>query len=238
MFLPTVPLPESTPFSPTDAFGPDGSDSSTEPSHAYRFSSTLSPSLISDLNRFADEPGSIELLPAMAASVRHGRPLAMELENERGAFRLSVFPRQQLFHSPVDLLGLPLSKFALLKLVGVESENMLTPFEEDGRRVGTLHFAPLSPLMWLLAEHGERAKLLPEIAGPASYRMAPGFEFRDLPIVPSAMPLLQRLRAGPSSLEDLSDWTVRGSARVCRLLNALYLQSGLIVSRVLASGTR
>lgn len=238
MFSPTVPRPQSTQFSPTGPFSTPFDGLPTLPPVAYRFSSTLSPSLISDLNRFTDEPGSIELLPAMAASVRHGRPLAMDLANAQGPFRLSVFPRHQLFHSTVDLLGLRPAEFARLRLIGLAPEIMLSPVAPDGGRLGTLHYAPLSPLLWQLAEHGDRAGLLPEIAGPATYRMAPGFEFRDLPIDVSAMPLLQRLRAGPSTLEDLSRWTVRGSGRVCRLLNALYLRSRLIVSRVLGSTTR
>jgi hypothetical protein len=94
---PTVPFSDTTQFRPTDVASTifDGEADELQPS---TYTTTLSPSLLSDLKRFADEPGGTELLPVLAACVRHARPLALHLQHGRNVLRLSVFPRDQLFH--------------------------------------------------------------------------------------------------------------------------------------------
>lgn len=230
MFSHTVPLTTqfgpTTPFSEADAL-PAAADTSTDSVY-----STLSSSLLSDLRRFGDAADDIELLPAIAASVRHGRPLALFVRSGQGLLRLSVFPRAQLFHCAVDVCALPFDELARLRLARVEPETALSPVRSAGAAGNPLEFAPLGPLLWVLAEYGSRSELLPEIAGVVRYRLAPGFSPHDLPVEQSAMPLLQRLRTATSSLQDLCEWTVRGPERVSRLLNALYLQAGLMVLRV------
>lgn len=227
---PTVPFSDTTQFRPTDMVSTifAGEDDAPVPS---TFTTTLSPSLLSDLRRFADEPGGTELLPVLAACVRHARPLALHLQHGRGVLRLSVFPRDQLFHCPENLCALPSFELARLRLVHVEPETLLAPFAPDGSRSSSLQFGALAPLLWLLALHGARSELLPEIAGTVRYRLAPGVAVRGLPIEKCDMPLLQHLQGSPASLDELASWTVLQPARVRRLLNALYLQSGLIISR-------
>jgi hypothetical protein len=236
MDSPTLPFAETTQFNPTDAASTvfDGVDS-LPPS---TFTSTLSPSLLSDLKRFADEPGGTELLPVLAASVRHARPLALHLQQGRGVVRLSVFPREQLFHCPVSLVALSHAELVRLRLVHVEPESLLAPFAPDGSHCSALEFGALAPLLWRLSLHGARAELLPEIAGTVRYRLAPGAAMRGLPIDKCDMPLLQRLHSTPSTLEELCGWAVLEPVRVRRLLNALYLQSGLIITRALCVPVR
>lgn len=232
MFDHTVPLTPTTQFGPTAAFSDfDAMPAVPDPSNDSVYS-TLSSSLLSDLKRFGDDADAIELLPAIAASVRHGRPLALFVHGDHGLLRISVFPRAQLFHCAVDLCALPVDELSRLRLARVEPETALSPVRSAGTATGPLQFAALGPLLWVLAEYGSRGELLPEIAGSVRYRLAPGFSTRDLPVEQSAMPLLQRLRTATSSLHDLSEWTVRGPERVSRLLNALYLQAGLMVLRV------
>ena len=89
----------------------------------------------------------------------------------------------------------------------------------------------LAPLLWELAMRGLRRELLPEIAGPAVYRVAPGLEIDALPASGALTPAIQRLARQGATLKELADWPGMDRERATRLLNALYLQSGLIVSR-------
>lgn len=239
MFDHTLPLTETTQFSPTDLL--HGGAERPEPVPSGHFSSTLSPSLLSDLSRFADDTGTTDLLPVMAASVRHGKPLALQIQHGRNIVRLSVFPRDQLFHCAVNLSVLTPVLLSQLRLVHIEPEYMLAPFASDGRPASTLEFRTLGSLLWALALYGARDELLPEISGAVRYRLAANLSTRGLPIAISAMPLLQRLRDTALSLEEMTRWTVLGPSQIRRLLNALYLQSGLMMTRafpVPGPGTR
>jgi hypothetical protein len=229
MDTPTLAFADTTQFRPTDVVGTDGDPG--EPLPPSTFTSTLSPSLLLDLQRFADGGGGAELLPALAASVRHARPLALHLQHGRSVLRLSVFPRDRLFHCALPLCALGHGELARLRLVHLEPESLLAPFAPDGSHASALEFGALAPLLWLLALHGSRDELLPEIGGTVCYRLSPGLDLRGLPIERRDMPLLQRLRQTPSSMDELIAWSVLDPARVRRLLNALYLQSGLIISR-------
>ena len=236
MDIPTLPFADTTQFNPTDAASTIVQDGDSLPPST--FTTTLSPSLLSDLRRFADEPGGAELLPVLAASVRHARPLALHLQHGRSMVRLSVFPRDQLFHCPLNLCALSHAELARLHLVHVEPEGLLAPFAPDGSPCSTLEFGAMAPLLWQLSLHGARSELLPEIAGTVRYRLAPGASVRGLPVDKCDMALLQRLLGGPASLDELAGWSVLEPARVRRLLNALYLQSGLIISRAFMAPER
>jgi hypothetical protein len=232
LFEPTAPLTVPTEFNRTQPF-----DDPTDTASAFAeldggADSVLSPSMLSDLRRFGDEVDSIDLLPALAASVRHGKSLALHLRLGGSLLRVALFPRAQLFHCETDLCALPHAELSQLRLVRIQPEAAVSPLRLDGAPSTAAPFGQLAPLLWLIAEYGASADLLPEIAGRVRYRLAPGFSTRELPIDSSAMPLIQRLRTTTVSLQQLSDWTVRGPARVNRLLNAIYLQAGLMVLRV------
>ena len=61
--------------------------------------------------------------------------------------------------------------------------------------------------------------------------MAPGLEIARLPVRGALVATLNRLQTQNANLRELSDWPGLDRGRAIRLLNALYLQSGLIVSR-------
>ena len=64
------------------------------------------------------------------------------------------------------------------------------------------------------------------------YRLALGFTFNGLPLDPQARLVLPHLRQRPaSSLDELAGATGLDPAWIRRLLNALYLQSGLMITR-------
>lgn len=89
---------------------------------------------------------------------------------------------------------------------------------------------PLARLAWALAGRGARDALLPGIAGPALYRCTP-----DSQLPPEASrgwrEAWRRLHDQPVSVETVAGWPGMEPAQARRLLNGLYLQSGLIVSR-------
>jgi hypothetical protein len=72
--------------------------------------------------------------------------------------------------------------------------------------------------------------LLSEIAGHAAYRVTLSREDRLL--APGALgPAADRLRRETMSLRDIAKWPGMSTDRACRLLNALYLTSALMVMR-------
>ncbi|NWG74122.1 MAG: hypothetical protein HXY24_05880, partial [Rubrivivax sp.] len=93
------------------------------------------------------------------------------------------------------------------------------------------HLHALAPLTWALAMRGAREELLPEIAGPAAYRVDPGLDLRGLELGGAVYAAVRRLQVENVNLRRLAEFPGFDRARASRLLNALYLQAGLIVSR-------
>ena len=96
---------------------------------------------------------------------------------------------------------------------------------------------PLGPLLWELALRGAREELLPEIAGNAAYRIAPGVDLHGLNLTGSLATAVVRLQRATTNLREISDWPGFDRARATRLLNALYLQAGLMVTRTHPAAT-
>ena len=194
--------------------------------------SQLSPSLKADLLRFGDDGGASELVEVMAACVRHGKRVTIHIQTGERVVPLTVFAQERLVHCPMapdELVGKPMLD---LKVMHVEPALLQPPGEPNATLVGVeqAHY-PLAPLLWELAMRGLRRELLPEIAGPAVYRVAPGLEIDALPASGALTPAIQRLARQGATLKELADWPGMDRERATRLLNALYLQSGLIVSR-------
>jgi hypothetical protein len=235
-FSKTVPWTGPTPFSltETDSVWPD-TLAPAMPSAADTFSTTLGTSLLADLRRFADEPQGADLLVVLAAGVRHARPLALSLELLGHRFRLAVFPREQVYRCGLDLCALASRELGQLQCVHVEPEAAIADADASTLHASAGAAMPLPPLLWLLATQGPRSELLPEIAGPARYRMAPGLALGGLPIDDASRPVLHKLWCESCSLDDLAGDSVLGRWPACRLLNALYLQSGLMISRAFST---
>ncbi len=119
-----------------------------------------------------------------------------------------------------------------LRVMHVEPAVLRPPGDPHRDLVGApeMHHA-LEPLLWQLAMRGQRRGLLPEIAGPAVYRTAPGLDIDALPARGALMAAVRRLAREPVSLRELAAWPGLDRDRASRLLNALYLLAGLIVSR-------
>jgi hypothetical protein len=223
---------KSMPVRLTDVVSMLGNDTASTPRPWSTLgTSTLSPSLLSDLRRFTDEVRNTDLLPVLAASVRHLRPLVMQLQYSDRTIALSVLPREQQFLCTLDFFALPADEVSRLRLVHV---GPIPPAGAHGLTdVAQAHTGVLAPLLWRLALHGARDELLPEIAGPVRYRLAPGVPLRSLPMDAWSLPLLKSLRGEAATLEELAPQDELGQARTRRLLNAIYLQGRLLITRSL-----
>lgn len=196
---------------------------------------TLSPSVLSDLSRFANDLDSADPLPVVAASLRHMKSLVLHLRHSLGELPLHIFPREQRFGCAVDLLSLPPGEIRRFYLTRVE------PWDDFWHGSGSnapKRIHPLRPLLWMLALNGPRESLLPEISGPVRYRLGPGVSLHQLPLEESVRCLLWAMREVASSFDEL----IRGSGlepcALSRLLNALYLQSALIVTSATLAAKR
>jgi hypothetical protein len=194
--------------------------------------SSLSPSLLVDLKRFESDGRQTELLEVLAACLRHNCALAIHLQSGARVLPLTVFPHERLVHCPLTLDELLAGKLADLQVLQVEPALLRPPGDREQALVGRLHqYAPYAPLAWALALRGSREALLPEIAGNAAYRVAPGAPLRGLPLAGALLAAVQRLQRGTTNLREMSEWPGFDRPRAMRLLNALYLQAALIVSR-------
>ncbi|MGL6111077.1 MAG: hypothetical protein ACRC2B_13365 [Rubrivivax sp.] len=194
--------------------------------------STLSPSLMLDLMRFEQDGRQSGALEVLAACIRHARKLLVHLQAQDHVVPLTLFPVEHLVHCPMPMpafLALPLGELSVLH---VEPALLRPPGDRVRAMVGEpQHYGALGPMLWELALRGARAELLPEIAGQAAYRISPGLNLRILELSGSIAEAVKRLKRDTTNLRDMSLWPGFDRERAMRLLNGLYLQGGLIVSR-------
>jgi hypothetical protein len=195
--------------------------------------SALGASLTQDLMRFEHEGRAADLIEVLAAGVRHARSITVHLHYGDKVLPLTLFPKERLAHCPIDPQVLVEQRADdPLTVLQVEPAVLRPPGDPDTALVGEEEmYYPLSPLLWALAMHGARAELLPEIAGTAVYRVSPAF---DRTMVGPAEPLrsaVMQLGREVASLRQIESWPGMTHELAMRLLNAVYLQVGLIVSR-------
>ncbi len=194
--------------------------------------SQLSPSLQADLQRFEQSGGGSEAVEVMAACLRHTKRVTIHLQCGARVVPLTVFPRERMVHCPLQISELIEHHLANLRVMHVEPALLRPPGDADKALVGErkLHHS-LTPLLWELAIRGPRRELLPEIAGPAVYRVAPGLDLATLPVSGVLKATLERLARQSASFAEIASWPALDRERAARLLNAVYLQAGLMVSR-------
>ena len=194
--------------------------------------STLSPSLMLDLMRFEQEGQQSGVIEILAACIRHGRRLLIHLQAEDRVVPLTVFPVEHLVHCPMPMqlfMALPLGDLSVLH---VEPAVLRPPGDRVRTMVGEpQHYGALGPVLWELALRGSRGELLPEISGQAAYRISPGLNLRVLDLSGSMAAAVFRLKRNTTNLRAMALWPGFDRERAMRLLNGLYLQGGLMVSR-------
>lgn len=203
--------------------------------------SQLNPSLVQDLQRFERAnltSEGFEVLEVMAAAVRHGKRLLLHLQHERLVVPLTVFPAEHLVHCPLPVEQLLASRLSDLRVLQVEPALLHPPGSTTtGLAAPAERVAALGPVLWELALRGSREALLPEIAGNAAYRIAPGVDLSVLDLSGSLAAAVRKLRRQTTNLRDIAGWPGFDQTRATRLLNGLYLQAGLMVSRTHPAAT-
>ena len=192
--------------------------------------STLSGTLQDDVARFLASPDSSDLLPVLAASIRHSKALALHLTLADGTLRLVTLPRMQAYACDRDLHAFFGPSMTALRLQRID-EGTHAAIDVTGFQRGML-----SDLVWQVALFGSRQQLLPEIDGPMAYRIT-GRAFREAPVLPGIAEVMKRLSGAPARLDELTPWGAPPDLAP-RVLNALYLRSALIVTRACAPRPR
>ena len=198
----------------------------------------LPESLMQDLLRFEHTDRHGELVEVLAACVRHTQDLAIHLQWTGFVLTLSVFPTQRVAYSPVPMAEVLAGTLSALEVLQVERATLRPPGHSDAALVGEAAlYHPLNPVLWTIALRGPRDTLLPEISGQAAYRVAPGLLMNGLDIPAALASCISRLRRQTCNLREICAMPGMDRSRAARLLNALYLQSGLIVSRTHPAAT-
>ena len=196
--------------------------------------SSLNPSLMQDLQRFAADhrPGDgLDLLEVLAASLRHNSALQLHLQDDHSVLEMTVLPahRRVRCHLPAaPWLALGLLTLRVLRVASLASDGSEAA-AANSAAAGTPY--DLGPLLWHLALHGARGELLPEIGGVATYRVTPGASLDVAEPAGALAEAVQRLQGQTTPLREIAHWPGFDRDRAQRLLNALYLQSALIVTR-------
>lgn len=200
--------------------------------------SSLTPSLMADLQRFGGEAGggALDMLAMLAAAVRHGRALRAMVQVEQHAVPFTLFPTQRLAHSPLPMVSLLSGRLQDWRLLQVGPAQMGTPGASELQSLGH-NYTPLPLLLWAVAQRGSRETLLPEIAGTAAYRVTPSADLRLLELSGTVLAAVERLRRNTTNLREIAGWPGMDKGRAQRLLNGLYLQAALLVSRTHPAAT-
>ena len=200
--------------------------------------STLSPSLMLDLMRFEQDGQQGGVVEILAACIRHARRLLLHLQAGERVVPFTVFPVEHLAHCPMPIaqfLEMPLGD---LEVMHVEPALLRPPGDRLQSMIGEPeHYAALGPVLWELALRGSRSELLPEIAGQAAYRISPGLNVRTLELQGTLADAVARLKRETTNLREMAQWPGFDRERAVRLLNGLYLQAGLMVSRTHPAAT-
>lgn len=195
--------------------------------------SSLDTSVMQDLLRFdrIGGPGpGLEVLEVMAAALRHGLSLRLDLQHDSRELVWTVFPAQKLFHCLLPAEGLRRLRLNCLRVERVEPARHEPPADD----AQAPHTHALRPMLWGLALNGARSELLPEIAGPVAYRISPDADLTGLhQLEPGATvaAAVARLRRETTALVDIERWPGFHRERAQRLVNGLYLNVALMVSR-------
>lgn len=200
--------------------------------------SSLNPSLHQDLLRFEQRGRQSELLEVMAGAVRHAHPVTVYLQLREHVLALTVFPVHRLVHGQLPMAQFFELQLTDLEVLRVEKASMEVPdLQTLARDTVQAHYAPLGKVLWELSLRGSRDELLPEIAGQAAYRITPTLDLSTLDLTGSLASACEKLKRQTTNLREISEWPGFDRTRAMRMLNGLYLQAGLMVSRTHPAAT-
>ena len=195
---------------------------------------TLLPTtLLVDLQQLQKDPIQGDVLEVIAACIRNREAALLYLQHGSHVWPVTLFPREFLYHSPRDVSHMTAgAAMSGLRLISAEPPGVKPPGDAMHERVaGRERYHPLGPLLWAVALHGPRVRVLMEISGRVAYRLVSS-SARDLPPSLGALSSATvRLKNETASLKEIAQWPGLSVERASRLLNALYLTGALMVSR-------
>ncbi len=191
----------------------------------------LPTTLLADLRHLEQRREHSDLLEVLAACMRHRQSALLCLQYEDLVWPITVFPGELVYHSPRDMALARAESLGTMKVLSCDAPGVRPPGHWMHERIGRMeHYRTLKPLLWNIALNGPRNTPLAEIDGPVAYRTTASREDRLL--APGAMgAAAERLRRESASLRDMAKWPGLSLERASRLVNALYLTSGLMVLR-------
>jgi hypothetical protein len=191
----------------------------------------LPTTLLADLRRLHSDGSSGDVLEVVAACLRNHESALLYLELGSYVWPVTLLPRESLYHSPRDALSEGLA-MAELRLLSIEPPSVRAPGDFMSERVTSAdRYRPLAGLLWVIAVNGPRPDLLAEISGRAAYRFVAS-SGKELPSTRGATAsAIMRLERQAAPLRDIAGWPGMSVERASRLLNALYLNGVLLVSR-------
>lgn len=196
----------------------------------------LSTTLSGELSTLRHTGRCDDVLEVLASCLRLREPALILLQHRGRLWPLTVFPREDRYHLPRPILQSLARHRRDLAVVAVEPA-AIAP-EAGGRARGDLR--PLAPLLWALARHVPRPRLLDALRGDAAFRLSPaggaGLPDFDEEPDPAVRHALERLRSEPAMLARIARWPGMDSLRAVRLLNGAYLRGGLMVLHHRAAG--
>lgn len=199
---------------------------------ALKGRSVLPTTLAGELSALARRRRSSDVLQVVAACMRKRESALVLLRHAGLVWPLTLFPQHNLYHLPRPIVESLHGGNRDLEVIAVEPPGLRPPGHLFVERIGEASsYRHLPPLLWALALHGPQAQLLDEIAGRAAYRVSAEFVSDGIAHAGALGPVLQRLRVEVSPLARIAVWPGMDRERAVRLLNACYLQGGLIVLR-------
>jgi hypothetical protein len=194
--------------------------------------SVLPTTLMSDLAKLGARRREGSALEVVASCVRHRESALLLCQHQSLVWPVTLYPQVGLYHVPRPMIESLVAHPQDLQVLSVEPPGLKPPGHAQWDRVGEPeHYRALPALLWAVALHAPAPDLLPDIAGRAAYRVTADFVLGELPVSGALVPALQRLRREISSLDEIAGWPGMTPGRALRLLNAVYLQGGLMVLR-------
>ena len=194
--------------------------------------SALPSSFLGELRRVEKGAGGSDVLEVMAACMRQREAALLYLQHEGCVWPVTIFPDSNQYHSP-RILGLATQRgLSDLTLIQVESPGVRPPGHWMHERVGAArNYHDLTPLLWSVALFGPRGRLLEELSGTAAFRALRNPTDHGLHAGGALGPSIDRLRRESVAMRDIAAWSGMSPERASRLLNGLYLDSSLMVTR-------
>lgn len=193
---------------------------------------SLPATLVSELAHLDQARRASEVLDVVAACLRHRESALVVLRHDALVWPLTLFPQQGLYQLARPIIESLANGNLDLQVIAVEPPALRPPGHAAQERVADLaSYRPLPALLWAMALHVPRARLLDDIAGRAAYRLSADFTPDPSALAGALSAALRRLRSRAASLDEIARWPGMDRERATRLLNGLYLQGGLMVLR-------